>query len=176
MGKDPNPLGKDFKRFIPRFRILNFVIPEIDAGTSVKALLNKFKISIFSKFAMAGGNSEILLWLRVNLVIFLMFQRRDMSSMWTRLLSLKSISAFGTPWASSRVFLTIFEVILGLLKGPDVLLTWLTYPSAAWCSRLLLSPSWAVMNCYGPISHATVVPLYAPYFFEEIFGRQAKGS
>ena len=67
MGNDPNPLGNDFNLFIPKFKILNLLIPDKDVGTSFKELLKRFKISIFSKFAMAGGNSDILLWLKVSL-------------------------------------------------------------------------------------------------------------
>lgn len=138
MGNDPNPLGNDFNLFIPKFKILNLLIPDKDVGTSFKELLKRFKISIFSKFAMAGGNSDILLWLKVSLVIFLMVHNLVISSIWTRLLSLKSISAFGTPWASSNVFLTIFEVILRARCS-----FWLNYPSAACphCSRLPNSES-----------------------------------
>ena len=61
MGNDPNPLGNDFNLFIPKFKILNLLIPDKDVGTSFRELLKRFKISIFSKFAMAGGNSDILL-------------------------------------------------------------------------------------------------------------------
>ena len=85
---------------------------------------------LMQKFSTASLNPYLVMFLMVhNLVI---------SSIWTRLLSLKSISAFGTPWASSNVFLTIFEVILRARCS-----FWLNYPSAACphCSRLPHSES-----------------------------------
>ena len=91
---------------------LNFGIVERVMGTSWRALLNRFSISMFSRFARAGGISLTLLWLKVSLVIFFMVQSLGISSKWIRFLSLKSISAFGTFWASSIVFLTILDVIL----------------------------------------------------------------
>ena len=143
-GKDPKPLGKDFSLFMPRFKILNLDIPDKDTGTSVNELLNKFKISMFSRLAMAGGNSEILLWLKVSLVMFLMFQSLAISSIWTKLLSLKSISAFGTPWASSKVFLTILDVIL---KARCACL-WCDHEETAACqgyiSHIWVLASWAI--------------------------------
>ena len=39
MGNDPNPLGNDFNLFIPKFKILNLLIPDKDVGTSFRELL-----------------------------------------------------------------------------------------------------------------------------------------
>ena len=91
---------------------------------------SNWEFKLMQKFSKASLNPYLVMFLMVhNLVI---------SSIWTRLLSLKSISAFGTPWASSNVFLTIFEVILRARCS-----FWLNYPSAACphCSRLPHSES-----------------------------------
>ena len=49
---------------------------EREAGTSSTELLNRLRISMFSRFAMAGGISVILLWARVSRVTFCIVQSR----------------------------------------------------------------------------------------------------
>ena len=98
---------------LTKLSILSFGIPERETGTSSRQLLKRFRISRFSRLATAGGNSVILLWLKVNLVMFFIPHILDMSgSREMRALSEKSSSAFWTPWASSRVFLMILEAML----------------------------------------------------------------
>ena len=115
-GRGPGLFRKCAHR-LTKFSILSFGIPDSETGTSCKALLNRLRISMFSRFAIAGGSSVILLWLRVNLVMFFIPHSFDMSgSKEMRALSEKSSSAFCTPAASSRVFLMILEAMTTLLR------------------------------------------------------------
>lgn len=80
--------GSELRRLIEQLRILSFGIDERDSGNSSRWLLDKFRISKFTKFAICGGNTknernyefslfrqisrrdspEILLWLKVRRV------------------------------------------------------------------------------------------------------------
>ena len=55
LAKDPNPRGSLFSLLTPRLRILSLGMLERETGTSSNALLNRFRISMFSRLAMAGG-------------------------------------------------------------------------------------------------------------------------
>ena len=50
--------GNWFRRLIEQLRILSFGIDESDKGSSSKWLLDKFKISKLTRFAIAGGNTK----------------------------------------------------------------------------------------------------------------------
>ena len=56
-GKDPNPRGREFSLLTPRFRTLSFDSEDKVAGTSVKRLLNRFRISRLPRFPMLSGRA-----------------------------------------------------------------------------------------------------------------------
>ena len=49
---------------------------ESEGGTTSRELLNRLRISMFSRLAMAAGISVILLWARVNRVTLCIVQSR----------------------------------------------------------------------------------------------------